>query len=486
MRDPRPSAWLLRSRGAQSRCARNHSERLSSLVVPPHHRSHTDPPVNLLPSTLANVEASQGVGPGQEAGRVRVGHYIPQLWVEPGRGANVSGHIQLAMRSAAIASETHEVEVITHEPPAGFVPPALLDPDLTVHFVPDAMRRGGELGHHVSEASRLRMLGPARQALALRRLARTCRLDLLHFHGRAGTVRLAAIVASLRPGCPVVVTAIDAPQSRVGERRILRRLAAIATTTDTVSAEFATIGIDASVLPHGPCRDLLAERTAPSPTKPEISVVFWREANDQNGGDICLAAFEALAPRHPSVMFRLVLRPFWRETVGVDALADRHPNISVHRFPYKDGLGLADLVCSASIVALPFRSLTMNPQMAVLESAAAGIPVVTTDIGSNREVVEHGRSGLLVPPDDAPALIVAIESLLAEPTERTRMGAAAIDHTLHRWTWDGHRESLEVLYGSTRPPAPQTRFIASGTPSSPKVMPDRQGRQHRIREQPAV
>lgn len=48
------------------------------------------------------------------------------------------------------------------------------------------------------------------------------------------------------------------------------------------------------------------------------------------------------------------------------------------------------------------------------------IPVVATDVGAVREIVEHDRTGLVVPPGDAGAIAQAVLNLLAGPPERVR------------------------------------------------------------------
>jgi starch synthase len=50
--------------------------------------------------------------------------------------------------------------------------------------------------------------------------------------------------------------------------------------------------------------------------------------------------------------------------------------------------------------------------------------VVATDVPGHRDVVVHGETGLLVPPEDPVALAGAISSLLADPERRRRMGEA--------------------------------------------------------------
>jgi glycosyltransferase involved in cell wall biosynthesis len=77
----------------------------------------------------------------------------------------------------------------------------------------------------------------------------------------------------------------------------------------------------------------------------------------------------------------------------------------------------------AHIVCLP--SYREGLPKALIEAAAAGRPIVTTDVPGCREVVEDGVHGLCVAPRDANALASALARLIADPALRARMGAAA-------------------------------------------------------------
>jgi hypothetical protein len=61
----------------------------------------------------------------------------------------------------------------------------------------------------------------------------------------------------------------------------------------------------------------------------------------------------------------------------------------------------------------------------ILEAMATGLPVVATDIRGSREAVVDGVTGYIVPPRDARALRIAVESLLVDPARRKRMGGQA-------------------------------------------------------------
>jgi glycosyltransferase involved in cell wall biosynthesis len=80
------------------------------------------------------------------------------------------------------------------------------------------------------------------------------------------------------------------------------------------------------------------------------------------------------------------------------------------------------LLSEVDIAVLP--SYREGAPRSLTEAAAAGLPIVTTDVPGCREVVEHGVNGLLVPARNAERLAEAIRSLHEHPEERLRMGQA--------------------------------------------------------------
>ncbi|MGN6217170.1 MAG: glycosyltransferase family 4 protein [Solirubrobacterales bacterium] len=63
--------------------------------------------------------------------------------------------------------------------------------------------------------------------------------------------------------------------------------------------------------------------------------------------------------------------------------------------------------------------------LVALEAAAAGNPIVASDIGGLRDIVVDGETGLMVPPEDRSALVAALRRLIADGELRARLGAAA-------------------------------------------------------------
>jgi glycosyltransferase involved in cell wall biosynthesis len=81
------------------------------------------------------------------------------------------------------------------------------------------------------------------------------------------------------------------------------------------------------------------------------------------------------------------------------------------------------LYASADLVILP--SWREGLSRALIEAAAMERPIITTDVPGCRDVIDHGRCGLLVPLRDADALRLAIRLLLEQPALARRFGQAA-------------------------------------------------------------
>jgi glycosyltransferase involved in cell wall biosynthesis len=60
----------------------------------------------------------------------------------------------------------------------------------------------------------------------------------------------------------------------------------------------------------------------------------------------------------------------------------------------------------------------------LLEAMATGLPIVATDVGSNRELLDDGRCGFVVPPD-AGSLTTALKTILSDRQAALRMGEIA-------------------------------------------------------------
>lgn len=85
-------------------------------------------------------------------------------------------------------------------------------------------------------------------------------------------------------------------------------------------------------------------------------------------------------------------------------------------------LGQADVLVAPSVPTA--RGKREGIPVVLMEAMACGLPVVASDLSGIPELVEHERSGLLVPPGDARALAAALGRLADDPTLRENLGRA--------------------------------------------------------------
>jgi glycosyltransferase involved in cell wall biosynthesis len=102
------------------------------------------------------------------------------------------------------------------------------------------------------------------------------------------------------------------------------------------------------------------------------------------------------------------------------------------------------LLATADVFVL--SSLWEGLPLALLEAMVSGLPSVVTAVGGNPEVIEHGKSGYLVPAADEQALAEALRRLLRDPSQRKQMGQAARERVERHFSLQKFVHAHESLY----------------------------------------
>ena len=105
---------------------------------------------------------------------------------------------------------------------------------------------------------------------------------------------------------------------------------------------------------------------------------------------------------------------------------------------------VADFLASADIAVFPSRAEGMSNSL--LEAMAQGVPCVATSVGGNRDTIEDGFNGLLVPSEDPSALAEAIQKLAANAELRARLGAEARRTICQRYDMVNVAERYAEIY----------------------------------------
>jgi glycosyltransferase involved in cell wall biosynthesis len=295
----------------------------------------------------------------------------------------------------------------------------------------------------------LRPAADLRSLYALVRLMRDVRPDVIHLHtSKAGTLgRIAAALLGRRG------RVVHQPHGhlfygyygRLGAALVLlaeRALAPLAARQVTLTARGAQEHLDAGVgrrdqfrvIPSGvemaplraAARGREAARRRLGYAPHEFVVMSLARLEPIKGGPATLRGFARAAATRSALRLHLAGDGPLLETLRAEArtlgLADR-VRIDGHWAAPHEILPAADLFVLAP------RNEGMG--RAVVEALALAVPVVATAVGGLPEVLEEGRSGLLVPPDDEAALAHAIGRIADDPQFARDLGRSGRARSIH-------------------------------------------------------
>ena len=297
--------------------------------------------------------------------------------------------------------------------------------------------------------------------LALVRALQRLRPTIVQSHGARSNVytRLAARYA----GVPIVLSTVHNSlfdYEVAGWRRALYVLAERVTSqlADRIVAVSQAIArdlvhryrIDAArtVVVHNgidawafrPARDPASVRAELRVPRGRRVVVMAGRMTPQKGWDVLLEAAARLVPARDDLLWLLVGDgPLW------PALTRRAGELGVPACFVGARADMADMLGCADVVVLASRSEGLP--FTLLEAMALGKPVVATRVGGVPEVVEDGRSGRLVPAEDAGALAGAVAAVLDAP-DRAAMGARGRARVETAFTLDAMVRGLERVYAT--------------------------------------
>lgn len=105
---------------------------------------------------------------------------------------------------------------------------------------------------------------------------------------------------------------------------------------------------------------------------------------------------------------------------------------------------LADGLNAADVVVLP--SVREQFGQVLVEAMACGLPVIAADAHGPAEIVDHGRTGWLVEPDDEEELAAALVDAVNDGGKRARKGAVAYEESRGRYSWPALAEGVSAVY----------------------------------------
>jgi glycosyltransferase involved in cell wall biosynthesis len=300
------------------------------------------------------------------------------------------------------------------------------------------------------------------------RLIRSVRPDVLYVFGRFRTVAWIALARLAGVRCVVAAERSAANRRSDHLARTLDRglvdayIANTACAADNLRRIVGSGGPPVSVVVNG------IPGVPPAPASARDPVVLCiGNITPNKGQHVLLEAVRRLQGRFPGVRAVLVGRDHTRGAFFHEAnRAGLAPFFRVEGF-VED---ICPYLAGATLLALPTLRREGMPT-SVLESMAAGVPVVASRVGGVGEIVRGGETGLLVEPGDVAQLADAIGLLLGDPEMRRRLASNARRYVLRYHDVgtmvDGHRrafrEAMARAEGRTPRSAPGPATVAHVT-----------------------
>jgi glycosyltransferase involved in cell wall biosynthesis len=183
-----------------------------------------------------------------------------------------------------------------------------------------------------------------------------------------------------------------------------------------------------------------------APNRPVI--LFASKLQTRKHAAHLVEAYRAFLAQHaPSPRPYLVIVGDGEERANLEALC-RQPGLEDVRFSgFRNQSELPRFFQLASVFVLPSRHEPWG--LIVNEAMASGCPViVSTDVGSQADLVTHGIEGCVYPVGDIPALTAALHDVFRTPTTAAQMGHAARQRIAH-WTYEEDIQGLRAALAHT-------------------------------------
>jgi glycosyltransferase involved in cell wall biosynthesis len=188
-------------------------------------------------------------------------------------------------------------------------------------------------------------------------------------------------------------------------------------------------------------RDVLDRARLPPDTTRSVRLLNVGRLSVEKGQDLLLRAVAALVPEYPGLRLDFAgigpLEPALRRLADELGIADRVGFLGFVR-------DMPVLYANTDLVVQ--SSLTEGLPNVILEAAYLGVPVVATDVGGTREVIEHGVSGWLLPTADVASLVAGLRHYLSRPADFVEMASLGRDRVEQKFAFDARTENQTRIY----------------------------------------
>jgi glycosyltransferase involved in cell wall biosynthesis len=283
----------------------------------------------------------------------------------------------------------------------------------------------------------------------------TGRWDVLHAHAYGYFPTFAAAMGKLLERSALVVTPHSDPgrpslEKRAFDRVVplitLRRANRVIALTSREARYLERLGVAherIAVIPNGVDMEEFAPVRAAMREGDDVRILFAGRCYPQQKGLEVLLDAMAFLRDDARIRLRIVGEDWGGHSV-IRSMARSHGiKDRITLLGRVDRPSLIEEFQSADVFVLP--SLFDSFPIAILEAMAAGLPVVATRVGGVPDIVEDGRTGVLVDPGDAKALAGALRGLASDGSARREMGRRGRERA-RQFSWEEILPQIKRVY----------------------------------------
>lgn len=178
--------------------------------------------------------------------------------------------------------------------------------------------------------------------------------------------------------------------------------------------------------------------------RPCTKLLFSGTWSERKGKKYMAEAFSILALKNSALQLGILGAGVPAASLLADFPPELHPRVTV--YPPLSHAECAEVLLDYDIFLLP--SFFEGTPLALIEGMYTGIPVITTATCGMKDIVENGRTGILINPGNTAEIVDAVEQLTQNAELRSRMGRAAAANAISNYTWQATAQRMHLAYSA--------------------------------------
>ena len=351
----------------------------------------------------------------------------------------ISSHIQVPILIINQISKFNNVQLLTSKPKKGKIITDLIKNNNLVFFEDGVIRDIKE--KNSSPNNSYNLIKVVQFLIKTKKFIEVNQISFFHSFGSSKVLFFTYVLKLLSPKNTRFYHTIDTGISQINLfpfKFAAKRINKVITSTNYSFKKIKISNTNKQLIKHGLNFEIHNN------LKIKKRILYWRDPTYQNGADIVEQLFINLSKTHKKIKFTIAVRSHSENLFNKKRLIEN--NIDYMEYPYPKNIKIQDLLDESICVVMPFRKLSTNPQLSVLETMYSNTCIITTPIESNNEIIKHKINGFLISINQQEKWSKTIESLILDTDLAKKIGKNANNTIKKVFNWDNTFDKYSKLY----------------------------------------